>query len=120
MRLFETSYPLIGQRLEIGGKFSTQECGEIILQMFRLPPLPGVPQDQLPQSLEECHRGLRHINWHKVTYFQGTLTQNGGDCRVSFVFIPKCKNIISLLNLYIFPSLSSRGVVGNCALSGQI
>jgi hypothetical protein len=85
MRLFETSYPLIGQRLEIGNKFSTQECGEIILQIFRLPPLPGIPQEQLPQSLEECHRGLRHINWHKVTYFQGTLTQNGGDCRVGIL-----------------------------------
>lgn len=81
-RLFETSYPLIGQRVEPGGKFSTLEVGEIVLQMFRLPPLPGVPQDQLPQSLEECHRGIRHINWHKVTYFQGTLTQSGGDCSV--------------------------------------
>lgn len=86
VRLFETSYPLIGQQLEIGGKFSTQECGEIVLQMFRLPPLPGIPQEQLPQSLEECHRGLRHVNWHKVTYFQGTLTQNGGDCRVSVFY----------------------------------
>lgn len=81
-RLFETSYPLIGQRMEIGGKFSTFEVGEIVLQLFRLPPLPGIPQDQLPQSLEECIRGLRHINWHKVTYFQGTLTQSGGDCSV--------------------------------------
>ncbi|KAF8160762.1 hypothetical protein B0H34DRAFT_697981 [Crassisporium funariophilum] len=80
-RLFETSYPLIGQRVELGGKFSTCEVGEIVLQMFRLPPLPGIPPEQLPQSLEECHRGLRHINWHKVTYFQGTLTQSGGDCR---------------------------------------
>ncbi|KDR75165.1 hypothetical protein GALMADRAFT_69760 [Galerina marginata CBS 339.88] len=79
-RLLETSYPLIGQRVELGGKFSTLEVGEIVLQLFRLPPLPGIPQDQLPQSLEECHRGLRHINWHKVTYFQGTLTQSGGDC----------------------------------------
>lgn len=119
MRLFETSYPLIGQRLEIGGKFSTQECGEIILQMFRLPPLPGIPQDQLPQSLEECHRGLRHINWHKVTYFQGTLTQNGGDCRVSFVFTLNCKHNI-VAEFFIFLLLSSHGVVGNCALSGQI
>ena len=81
-RLFETSYPLIGQRVEIGGKYSTLEVGEVAMQVFRLPPLPGLPQDQLPQSLDECHRGLRHINWHKVTYFQGTLTQSGGDCNV--------------------------------------
>ncbi|KAF8635247.1 hypothetical protein AX17_004020 [Amanita inopinata Kibby_2008] len=79
-RLFETSYPLIGQRFEVGGKFSTQQVGELVLQIFRLPPLPGIAPDQLPQSLEECHRGLRHINWHKVTYFEGTLTQSGGDC----------------------------------------
>jgi len=84
-RLFETSYPLIGQRVEIGGKYSTLEVGEVAMQVFRLPPLPGLPQDQLPQSLDECHRGLRHINWHKVTYFQGTLTQNGGDCNVRHV-----------------------------------
>ncbi|KAF9010563.1 hypothetical protein BDQ17DRAFT_1273135 [Cyathus striatus] len=79
-RLFETSYPLIGQRIEIGGKFSTLQVGELVLQMFRLPPLPGIPPEELPQSLEECVRGLRHLNWHKVTYFQGTLTQIGGDC----------------------------------------
>ncbi|KAG5637515.1 hypothetical protein H0H81_004266 [Sphagnurus paluster] len=79
-RLFETSYPLIGQRVELGGKFSTLQIGEIVLQMFRLPPLPGIPPEQLPQSLEECHRGLRHINWHKITYFEGILTQSGGDC----------------------------------------
>ena len=83
VRLFETSYPLIGQRLEIGGKLSTMQVGEIVLQMFRLPPLPGIAPTQLPQSLEECHRGLRHINWHKMTYFEGTLTQFGGDCGVS-------------------------------------
>ncbi|CAA7261728.1 unnamed protein product [Cyclocybe aegerita] len=79
-RVFETRYPLIGQRVELGGKYSTMEVGEITLQVFRLPPLPGLPQDQLPLSLEECQRGLRHINWHKVTYFEGILTQNGGDC----------------------------------------
>ncbi|KAF8070437.1 hypothetical protein FPV67DRAFT_1487386 [Lyophyllum atratum] len=79
-RIFETSYPLIGQRVELGGKFSTLQVGEIVLQIFRLPALPGIAPGQLPQSLEECHRGLRHINWHKVTYFEGTLTQSGGDC----------------------------------------
>ncbi|TDL23072.1 hypothetical protein BD410DRAFT_769511 [Rickenella mellea] len=79
-RLFETSYQLIGQRLEGSGVMAPRPIGEIVLQVFRLPPLPGIPPDQLPQSLEECHRGLRHINWHKVTYHEGTLTQLGGDC----------------------------------------
>ncbi|KAF9268838.1 hypothetical protein L218DRAFT_954272 [Marasmius fiardii PR-910] len=79
-KLFETSIPLIGQRLELGGKASMLKVGEMVLQMFRLPPLPGITPDQLPQSLDECHRGLRHVNWHKVTYYEGTLTQSGGDC----------------------------------------
>ncbi|KAH9927406.1 hypothetical protein B0H21DRAFT_781280 [Amylocystis lapponica] len=79
-RLFETSYPLIAQKIQLGTTSKTVQVGDIVLQIFRLPPLPGIPSNQLPQSLEECHRGLRHINWHKVTYFEGTLTQNGGDC----------------------------------------
>ena len=76
-KLFETSYPLIGQKMELGSGMKTLQVGEITLQIFRLPPLPGIPPDQLPQSLEECQRGLRHIQWHKVTYFEGTLTQSG-------------------------------------------
>ncbi|EPQ54980.1 hypothetical protein GLOTRDRAFT_76289 [Gloeophyllum trabeum ATCC 11539] len=79
-KLFETSLPLLGQRLETASKMITTQVGEITLQIFRLPPLPGIPQDKLPQSLEECHDGLRHIHWHKQTYFEGTLTQSGGDC----------------------------------------
>ncbi|KAF7965990.1 hypothetical protein HWV62_40539 [Athelia sp. TMB] len=79
-KLFETNYPLIGQRIEVGGAVSTLQVGELALQVFRLPPLPSVPAEQLPQSLEECLRGLRHNRWHKNTYFEGTLTQQGGDC----------------------------------------
>lgn len=59
-RLFETSFPLIGQRLESGSKVNSIEIGELVLQFFRLPPLPGIPSSQLPQSSDECHRGLRH------------------------------------------------------------
>jgi hypothetical protein len=81
-RLFETSYPLIGQRQESLSKVVSIEIGELVLQFFRLPPLPGFPPNQLPQSLDECHRGLRHVHWHKMTYFEGTLTQSGGDCSV--------------------------------------
>jgi hypothetical protein len=73
-RLFETSFPLIGQRLESGSKVVSLEIGEVVLQFFRLPPLPGISPSQLPQSLD--------VHWHKMTYFEGTLTQNGGDCSV--------------------------------------
>ncbi|KAI6029361.1 hypothetical protein BKA83DRAFT_679982 [Pisolithus microcarpus] len=79
-RLFEISYPLIGLRAEASGGPTTMELGEIVLQLFRLPAMPGVLSAHLPQSLDECLRGLRHVAWHKVTYFEGTLTQNGGDC----------------------------------------
>ncbi|KAL0955993.1 hypothetical protein HGRIS_002170 [Hohenbuehelia grisea] len=79
-RIFETSYPVIGQRLELGNKLTSVQVGEITLQMFRLPPLPGIHQDKLPRSIDECRAGLRHLNWHKVTYLQGVLTQTGGDC----------------------------------------
>ncbi|KZT61200.1 hypothetical protein CALCODRAFT_428285 [Calocera cornea HHB12733] len=88
-RLFETSYPLMarssssapdtvtGASVPVG---SPRAVGEIILQLFRLPPLPGIEQDALPENLEECRRGLRHVAWHKALHHEGVLTQNGGDC----------------------------------------
>lgn len=85
-RLLETSFPIISQKSGPNGD-STVTVGEMIFHVFRLPPLPGVPLEQLPQSLEESIRGLRHINWHKVTYHEGTLTQLGGDCSVCWFLI---------------------------------
>ncbi|TCD62275.1 Bud site selection protein bud4 [Steccherinum ochraceum] len=79
-RLFETAFPLIGQKLEAGGSTRSMQVGELVLQIFRLPPVPGLAPEDLPQSLEECHRGLRNVNWHQMSYMEGTLTQSGGDC----------------------------------------
>ncbi|TBU23853.1 hypothetical protein BD311DRAFT_703183 [Dichomitus squalens] len=81
-RLMETTFPLIGQKTQVGTAVQVMQVGEIVLHIFRLPPLPGIPPEQLPQSLEECHRGLTHTRWHKSCYMQGTLTQLGGDCNV--------------------------------------
>ena len=72
-----------GEGAGAGGTMKSREIGEIVLQVFRLTPMPGIPQSELPQSLDDCHRGLRHVNWHKVTYYEGVLTQLGGDCSVS-------------------------------------
>ncbi|KAH9942234.1 uncharacterized protein BXZ73DRAFT_87885 [Epithele typhae] len=65
-RLLEIAYPLVGCKYDTPG--------------LQAPPLPGIPAAQLPQSLEECTRGLTHTRWHKSCYMQGTLTQIGGDC----------------------------------------
>ncbi|CAG8638241.1 12428_t:CDS:2, partial [Acaulospora colombiana] len=62
-KLFETSYPLIAQ-CAVGRDVVTKTVGEIVLHIFRLPPIPGVAPDDLPQSLDECTRGLRHT-WRR-------------------------------------------------------
>lgn len=79
--LYETTLDLVSS-VEERGRTGSRKIGDIVVQMFRLPPLPGVPADQLPQSLEECLRGMRHVSWHKIVYHEGILTQNGGDCKV--------------------------------------
>ncbi|KAG8933415.1 Bud site selection protein bud4 [Tulasnella sp. 418] len=83
-KLFETSYPLKALVSENRNRNLEEQpvLGEVILHIFRLPPIPGVKPEGLPQSLEECHSGLRHIAWHKVMYHEGVLTQQGGDCNV--------------------------------------
>lgn len=93
-QLFESSFPLIGQKSEASSPPQTVQIGEMALQFFRLPPLPGVPSAELPQSLGDCHRGLRHIEWHKQTYMEGTLTQNGGDCMVSALIILQSATVV--------------------------
>jgi hypothetical protein len=56
---------------------------KVTLQIFRLPPLPGLTHEQLPQSIDDCLRGMRHHTWHEQEHLEGTLTQRGGDCQVS-------------------------------------
>lgn len=60
-----------------------KQVAKITLQIFRLPPLPGLKTDDLPQCIDECLRGMRHHAWHECEYHEGVLTQEGGDCNVS-------------------------------------
>ena len=80
--LLETSFPLIGQKTMMDAPPHNMQVGELIIRIFRLPPLPGLPSAHHPQSLEECVRGLQNMKWHKTPYYEGTLTQYGGDCLV--------------------------------------
>ncbi|KZT41982.1 hypothetical protein SISSUDRAFT_1016849 [Sistotremastrum suecicum HHB10207 ss-3] len=76
-KLLTTSIPLMGKRVD---EKNMRKLGEMNLQMIRIPPLPLIPASALPQSLEETHKGLEYVKWHHEVYFEGTLTQNGGDC----------------------------------------
>ncbi|ORX34827.1 hypothetical protein BD324DRAFT_635198 [Kockovaella imperatae] len=57
-----------------------RQLAKITLQMFRLPPLPGLRPDEMPQCIDDCLRGMRHHAWHGQEYQEGVLTQVGGDC----------------------------------------
>lgn len=62
-----------------------KQVAKITLQVFRLPPLPGLDEEELPKCIDECLRGMRHHAWHEVEYHEGMLTQQGGDCKVGAV-----------------------------------
>lgn len=57
---------------------------ELEISLFYLPPLPSVPVDKLPQSIDECLDGLLKAERHDKMLFQGILTQMGADCSVSY------------------------------------
>ncbi|TYJ51830.1 hypothetical protein B9479_007589 [Cryptococcus floricola] len=59
---------------------SRKALAKVTLQVFRLPPIPGLMPDELPQCIDDCLRGLRYHAWHEHEYFEGILTQDGGDC----------------------------------------
>ncbi|KAG8728919.1 Bud site selection protein bud4, partial [Ceratobasidium sp. 423] len=94
-RLFKTSDPLIGEWSEdsvrdggagapsavMSTHTSQRPIGVLVLHIFGLPPLPGVPPETLPQSVDGCHWGLSAAGWHTTVYYQGSVTQNGGDIR---------------------------------------
>ena len=71
---------------EVDPNAPRKQVAKITLQMFRLPPLPGLTQEEMPQCIDECLRGMRHHAWHQCEYHEGVLTQQGGDLRVSFLF----------------------------------
>ena len=66
----------------VGEETQRPMIGKITLQIFRLPPLPGLQPDEMPQCIDEALRGMRHHAWHEHEYHEGTLTQDGGDCSV--------------------------------------
>ncbi|KAE8227232.1 hypothetical protein CF319_g271 [Tilletia indica] len=56
--------------------------GKLRLKIFYLPPIPNIPRNLLPDSLAECIQGMQAAANQKVhVWMEGTLTQNGGDCR---------------------------------------
>ncbi|WVQ80948.1 hypothetical protein IAT38_003055 [Cryptococcus sp. DSM 104549] len=62
------------------GNGTRKQLAKITLQVFRLPPIPGLGPEELPQCIDDCLRGLRYHAWHEHEYHEGVLTQEGGDC----------------------------------------
>ncbi|TXT16057.1 hypothetical protein VHUM_00560 [Vanrija humicola] len=84
-KVLEIRYPMFAMfkgTAKADGTSPRPQVAKITLQFLRLPPIPGLEPEELPGSIEETLRGLRHHAWHDQTYHEGILTQVGGDCRV--------------------------------------
>jgi serine/arginine repetitive matrix protein 2 len=79
----EPDRPRDGQKGSVPSTAPRKQVAKVTLQVFRLPPLPGIKPEDLPQCIDECLRGMRHHAWHECEYHEGNLTQEGGDCTVS-------------------------------------
>lgn len=84
-KVLEIRYPMFamfkGPTLP-DGTAPRPQVAKITIQILRLPPLPGLSPEELPGSIDETLRGLKHHKWHEEEYHEGILTQIGGDCRV--------------------------------------
>lgn len=80
-KVLEIRYPMFAM-FKKEGETQRQQVAKITIQVLRLPPLPGLAPEDMPGSIEETLRGLRHHAWHTLEYNEGVLTQVGGDCRV--------------------------------------
>nr|XP_019014530.1 uncharacterized protein I206_00612 [Kwoniella pini CBS 10737]OCF53311.1 hypothetical protein I206_00612 [Kwoniella pini CBS 10737] len=78
-RVLEIRYPMFAITASSNGT-TRKQLAKITLQIFRLPPIPGLKGDELPQCIDEALRGMRHHAWHEHEYHEGVLTQEGGDC----------------------------------------
>lgn len=96
-----SSHPSSGANAATAPPVRKQVC-KVTLQIFRLPALPGLTQEQLPQSIDECLRGMRHHAWHEHEYHEGLLTQKGGDSHVSGVTISSGSALIDICTAYRF------------------
>ncbi|WRT63799.1 uncharacterized protein IL334_000724 [Kwoniella shivajii] len=87
-RVLEIRYPMFamfkGASTTTSGSNGSvrKQLAKITLQIFRLPPIPGLNSDELPQCIDEALRGIRHHAWHEHEYHEGVLTQEGGDCKM--------------------------------------
>ena len=94
------------------------QLAKITLQIFRLPPLPGLTADEMPTCINECLRGMRHHAWHEHEYHEGVLTQEGGDCTVSNTLCRTTSR--SVLGLYgIWTSADGFGIVASTTKNVQ-
>ena len=94
-KVLEIRYPMFamfrgdvgagGSQLAASGSAAEtrKQVAKITLQVFRLPPLPGLDHAQLPECIDDALRGIRHHAWWECEYHEGILTQSGGDCTVS-------------------------------------
>lgn len=66
-----------------GSKRKLENIAELEISLFHIPQLHGIEVKSLPQNIEECLTGMEQARRYEETIWEGILTQQGADCKVS-------------------------------------
>lgn len=63
------------------------KVGKLELQLLFVPKPKGAKEDDMPKSMNSCIRQMKEAETAQARAFEGHLSQQGGDCPVSFPFV---------------------------------
>lgn len=84
--------------------------GKLTLQLLYVPKPKGAKDDDMPKSMNACIRELKAAEQVKNVSWEGTLSQQGGDCPVSaYKLISVCKKVLTSAAVLASPLLPLGG-----------
>ena len=96
-------------RSKLGGikRRPPYQVAKLELQLLYVPKPKGVKDEDMPKSISACVRQLKEAEANATRHFEGHLSQQGGDCPVSYRLLQDEVVILTAYSIGVVASLSS-------------